>query len=150
MFIQTSRRTSSQDVGDGVCSSPHIESVAKYVISCLHPHTPLKVYCLAIAKHMRRGRQEDSHEFLRYAIDAMQKSLMHGVPQYAACSDVYIFLFSPYFAGRWKLNSLGLHSFTRYLAASSGPGSVARVVATTVTRSIGFSTLALISSKSIH
>ncbi|KAF5363746.1 hypothetical protein D9756_000192 [Leucocoprinus leucothites] len=34
-----------------------------------------------IAKHMRRGRQEDSHEFLRYAIDAMQKSLMHGVPK---------------------------------------------------------------------
>ncbi|KAF8897822.1 hypothetical protein BD779DRAFT_1492604 [Infundibulicybe gibba] len=27
-----------------------------------------------IAKHMRKGRQEDSHEFLRYAIDALQKS----------------------------------------------------------------------------
>ncbi|KIY49456.1 cysteine proteinase, partial [Fistulina hepatica ATCC 64428] len=30
----------------------------------------------AIAKHMRPGRQEDSHEFLRYAIDALQKSCL--------------------------------------------------------------------------
>ena len=31
-----------------------------------------------IASHMRRGRQEDSHEFLRYAIDALQKSCLAG------------------------------------------------------------------------
>ena len=29
---------------------------------------------------MRRGRQEDSHEFLRYAIDAIQKSCLAGYP----------------------------------------------------------------------
>ncbi|KAG6878569.1 hypothetical protein C0993_003024 [Termitomyces sp. T159_Od127] len=29
-----------------------------------------------IAKHLKRGRQEDSHEFLRYAIDALQKSCL--------------------------------------------------------------------------
>ena len=29
---------------------------------------------------MRRGRQEDSHEFLRYAIDAIQKSCLAGHP----------------------------------------------------------------------
>ncbi|KAJ7180346.1 Usp36 protein [Mycena crocata] len=34
----------------------------------------------AIAKHMRKGRQEDSHEFLRYAIDALQKSCLAGQP----------------------------------------------------------------------
>lgn len=33
-----------------------------------------------IAGHMRRGRQEDSHEFLRYAIDAIQKSCLAGHP----------------------------------------------------------------------
>ncbi|KAJ3991792.1 Usp36 protein [Lentinula boryana] len=33
-----------------------------------------------IAKHMRRGRQEDSHEFLRYAIDGLQKSCLAGQP----------------------------------------------------------------------
>ena len=31
-----------------------------------------------IAKHLRRGRQEDSHEFLRYAIDAFQRSCLAG------------------------------------------------------------------------
>ncbi|KAL4265009.1 Ubiquitin carboxyl-terminal hydrolase [Pleurotus pulmonarius] len=33
-----------------------------------------------IAKHMRKGRQEDSHEFLRYAIDAFQKTCLAGLP----------------------------------------------------------------------
>ncbi|KAK0461990.1 Usp36 protein [Desarmillaria tabescens] len=33
-----------------------------------------------IAKHLKRGRQEDSHEFLRYAIDALQKSCLFGYP----------------------------------------------------------------------
>ncbi|KAJ1927722.1 hypothetical protein IWQ60_002694 [Tieghemiomyces parasiticus] len=32
----------------------------------------------AIAKHMRLGRQEDSHEFLRYVVEAMQKSCLTG------------------------------------------------------------------------
>jgi ubiquitin carboxyl-terminal hydrolase 36/42 len=35
-----------------------------------------------IAKHLRRGRQEDSHEFLRYAIDALQKSCL---AEYSQC-----------------------------------------------------------------
>jgi ubiquitin carboxyl-terminal hydrolase 36/42 len=29
-----------------------------------------------IAKHLRRGRQEDAHEFLRYLIDACQKTCL--------------------------------------------------------------------------
>lgn len=33
-----------------------------------------------IAKHLRKGRQEDTHEFLRYAIDALQKSCLAGYP----------------------------------------------------------------------
>ncbi|KAI0832628.1 cysteine proteinase [Trametes gibbosa] len=33
-----------------------------------------------IAKHMKRGRQEDSHEFLRYFVDALQKSSLAGMP----------------------------------------------------------------------
>ncbi|XP_067937262.1 ubiquitin carboxyl-terminal hydrolase 36-like [Watersipora subatra] len=31
-----------------------------------------------IAKHLRWGRQEDAHEFLRYIVDAMQKSCLTG------------------------------------------------------------------------
>jgi ubiquitin carboxyl-terminal hydrolase 36/42 len=45
-----------------------------------HAFTPYQVASRlqAIASHMRRGRQEDSHEFLRYAIDALQKSCLAG------------------------------------------------------------------------
>ncbi|KAF5387760.1 hypothetical protein D9615_000611 [Tricholomella constricta] len=40
-----------------------------------------KGFCMSfIAKHLRKGRQEDSHEFLRYAIDAMQKACLAGHP----------------------------------------------------------------------
>ncbi|KAL4249655.1 Ubiquitin carboxyl-terminal hydrolase [Abortiporus biennis] len=44
------------------------------------PTTPYQITSNlnAIAKHLRRGRQEDSHEFLRYAIDALQKSCLAG------------------------------------------------------------------------
>ena len=41
-----------------------------------------------IAKHMRRGRQEDSHEFLRYAIDALQKACLAGHPPYVPGSHI--------------------------------------------------------------
>ncbi|KAJ2718716.1 hypothetical protein GGI07_005622 [Coemansia sp. Benny D115] len=32
-----------------------------------------------VAKHMRVGRQEDSHEFLRLLVDSFQRALLHGV-----------------------------------------------------------------------
>ncbi|KAJ2554877.1 hypothetical protein EV175_002443, partial [Coemansia sp. RSA 1933] len=32
-----------------------------------------------IAKHMRVGRQEDAHEFLRLLVESFQRSLMHGI-----------------------------------------------------------------------
>ncbi|KAJ1725567.1 hypothetical protein LPJ53_000237 [Coemansia erecta] len=32
-----------------------------------------------VAKHMRIGRQEDSHEFLRLLVEAFQRSLLHGI-----------------------------------------------------------------------
>jgi ubiquitin carboxyl-terminal hydrolase 36/42 len=34
-----------------------------------------------IAKHLRFGQQEDSHEFLRYVIDGMMKSCLAEVPE---------------------------------------------------------------------
>ncbi|KAG0709877.1 cysteine proteinase [Suillus ampliporus] len=48
-----------------------------------HSSTPFVIVSKlhVIAKHMRKGRQEDSHEFLRYAIDALQKSCLAGYPQ---------------------------------------------------------------------
>ncbi|KAI0638387.1 cysteine proteinase [Trametes polyzona] len=48
------------------------------------PHSvtpyPVTTKLQAIAKHMRRGRQEDSHEFLRCFVDALQKSALAGQP----------------------------------------------------------------------
>jgi len=35
-----------------------------------------------IARHMRWGRQEDAHEFLRYVVDALQRSALFGLPKY--------------------------------------------------------------------
>ncbi|KAJ2685917.1 hypothetical protein GGH99_003624 [Coemansia sp. RSA 1285] len=32
-----------------------------------------------VAKHMRVGRQEDAHEFLRLLVESFQRSLMHGI-----------------------------------------------------------------------
>ncbi|KAH9965798.1 hypothetical protein BC827DRAFT_1258986 [Russula dissimulans] len=48
-----------------------------------HAFTPYQIAnrLQLIAGHMRRGRQEDSHEFLRYAIDALQKSCLAGHPK---------------------------------------------------------------------
>jgi ubiquitin carboxyl-terminal hydrolase 36/42 len=34
-----------------------------------------------IAKHMRWGRQEDAHEFLRYVVDALQRANLVGLQQ---------------------------------------------------------------------
>lgn len=43
------------------------------------------IFYIDIAKHLRFGQQEDSHEFLRYVIDGMTKSCLAGV------SDKYLF-----------------------------------------------------------
>ncbi|KXN86131.1 Ubiquitin carboxyl-terminal hydrolase 36 [Leucoagaricus sp. SymC.cos] len=62
-----------------VCAFRQVTVQAHKSSSAFAPH-PVSNRLQTIAKHMRRGRQEDSHEFLRYAIDAMQKSCLHGVP----------------------------------------------------------------------
>ena len=35
-----------------------------------------------VAKHFRPGRQEDSHEYCRYLIEAFQRSCLHGYSKY--------------------------------------------------------------------
>ena len=41
----------------------------------------LFIFCfvLVIAKHMHWGRQEDAHEFLRYLVEALQKSCLNNL-----------------------------------------------------------------------
>jgi len=38
----------------------------------------LVLVIVVIARHMRWGRQEDAHEFLRYMVEAMHKSCING------------------------------------------------------------------------
>ena len=54
-------------------------------LCCLH-------LSIAIAKHLRKGRQEDTHEFLRYAIDALQKSCLAGYPPFVSADILGIYI----------------------------------------------------------
>jgi len=47
-------------------------------------------FVVVIARHMRWGRQEDAHEFLRYVVDALQRAALVGVPKYVVFSTVNI------------------------------------------------------------
>ena len=66
--------------------------------STFRPFLALPLGCLpisiAIAKHLRKGRQEDTHEFLRYAIDALQKSCLAGYPPFVSTNflGTYVYL----------------------------------------------------------
>ncbi|KAF7301885.1 Ubiquitin carboxyl-terminal hydrolase [Mycena indigotica] len=69
-------------VKQGFCMSCNLREVALKSYSSRVAFLPSEISnkLQHIAKHMRKGRQEDSHEFLRYAIDAMQKSCLAGHP----------------------------------------------------------------------
>ncbi|KAG6817861.1 hypothetical protein H0H87_001693 [Tephrocybe sp. NHM501043] len=62
------------------CSMRHVMAGAYNKASGAFSPTPITTKLQLIAKHLRKGRQEDSHEFLRYAIDALQKSCLAGQP----------------------------------------------------------------------
>ncbi|KIJ69956.1 hypothetical protein HYDPIDRAFT_121181 [Hydnomerulius pinastri MD-312] len=70
------------EVKGGFCMSCNLRQVMVDSHHKSHSFTPYPVTSKLqiIAKHMRKGRQEDSHEFLRYAIDALQKSCLAGYP----------------------------------------------------------------------
>ncbi|KAJ6539592.1 hypothetical protein B0H19DRAFT_1269897 [Mycena capillaripes] len=64
------------------CMACSLRKVASQAHASHSPFVPTAISSKlqTIAKHMRKGRQEDSHEFLRYAIDALQKSCLAGQP----------------------------------------------------------------------
>ncbi|KAI6152250.1 cysteine proteinase [Pisolithus tinctorius] len=68
---------------NGFCMSCSLRQVMMDSHQKSRPFTPFPITSKLqlIAKHMRKGRQEDAHEFLRYAIDALQKSCLAGYPQ---------------------------------------------------------------------
>ncbi|KAF8622116.1 hypothetical protein AX15_007251 [Amanita polypyramis BW_CC] len=66
----------------GFCMTCNLRKVAVTAHTSVQAFTPRSIteWLQTIAKHMKRGRQEDSHEFLRYAVDALQKACLAGYP----------------------------------------------------------------------
>ncbi|CDO73757.1 hypothetical protein BN946_scf185015.g85 [Trametes cinnabarina] len=69
-------------VKGSLCVACSLRQVMCEAFSKPHSITPYPVITKlqVIAKHMRRGRQEDSHEFLRYFVDALQRASLAGLP----------------------------------------------------------------------
>ncbi|CAM9632941.1 unnamed protein product [Lampetra fluviatilis] len=58
---------------------------------------------MRIAKHLRIGRQEDAHEFLRYVVDAMQASCLYGhseLDRYTEATTLIYQIFGGYLRSR--------------------------------------------------
>ncbi|CAM9728056.1 unnamed protein product [Lampetra planeri] len=58
---------------------------------------------MRIAKHLRIGRQEDAHEFLRYVVDAMQASCLYGhseLDRYTEATTLLYQIFGGYLRSR--------------------------------------------------
>ncbi|KAF9238748.1 cysteine proteinase [Melanogaster broomeanus] len=81
--LQAHSKSDPCRVKNGFCLSCNLRQVMVDSHHRSHSFTPYQITTKLqlIAKHMRKGRQEDSHEFLRYAIDALQKSCLAGYPQ---------------------------------------------------------------------
>ncbi|EAU84350.1 Usp36 protein [Coprinopsis cinerea okayama7 len=80
--VLSHHKQESCKVDRGFCMACALRQVAAKSFSSRSPFAPSQITgrLQTIAKHMRKGRQEDTHEFLRYAIDALQKSCLAGYP----------------------------------------------------------------------
>ncbi|KAF8507854.1 cysteine proteinase [Hysterangium stoloniferum] len=69
-------------VSDGFCMACKLRDTTENTFTRDRPFIPTTMVqnLHRIAKHMRRGRQEDAHEFLRYSVDALQRSCLVGYP----------------------------------------------------------------------
>nr|KAG5695092.1 hypothetical protein BaRGS_015068 [Batillaria attramentaria] len=56
----------------------HIKSAFQHTGHAFKPQMMLQKLKM-IAKHMRWGRQEDAHEFLRYLVDGLQRACLNGL-----------------------------------------------------------------------
>ncbi|KAJ1991320.1 hypothetical protein EDC05_003539 [Coemansia umbellata] len=81
-YLLTREHSSSCRAGDNciLCKfEAHVvRALSKRESSSISPK-PVVGRLKLIAKHMRVGRQEDAHEFLRLLIESFQRSLMHGI-----------------------------------------------------------------------
>ncbi|XP_061436700.1 ubiquitin carboxyl-terminal hydrolase 36-like [Lethenteron reissneri] len=68
-----------------------------------------------IAKHLRIGRQEDAHEFLRYVVDGMQASCLYGhseLDRYTEATTLIYQIFGGYLRSRVECMQCCNHSDT--------------------------------------
>ncbi|KAI8322346.1 cysteine proteinase [Martensiomyces pterosporus] len=81
-YLLTREHSNSCRAGDNcmLCKfeSHVVRALSKRESSSISPK-PIVARLKLVAKHMRIGRQEDAHEFLRLLIDSFQRSLLHGV-----------------------------------------------------------------------
>ncbi|KAH8830323.1 cysteine proteinase [Flagelloscypha sp. PMI_526] len=73
-----SHKTCSRKSDGKFCMTDSLRSLLNECFKDSRPCTPNYLYSNLnqIAKDLRKGRQEDSHEFLRYAIDAIQRATL--------------------------------------------------------------------------
>ncbi|XP_061405085.1 ubiquitin carboxyl-terminal hydrolase 36-like [Lethenteron reissneri] len=70
---------------------------------------------ICIAKHLRIGRQEDAHEFLRYVVDGMQASCLYGhseLDRYTEATTLIYQIFGGYLRSRVECMQCCNHSDT--------------------------------------
>uniref|UniRef100_A0A663FJ84 Ubiquitin carboxyl-terminal hydrolase 36 n=1 Tax=Aquila chrysaetos chrysaetos TaxID=223781 RepID=A0A663FJ84_AQUCH len=58
----------------------HVNTVLRSSGRAIYPSAVISVLTL-IGEHFQLGMQEDAHEFLRYAIDAMQRACLSGISE---------------------------------------------------------------------
>ncbi|XP_029862616.1 LOW QUALITY PROTEIN: ubiquitin carboxyl-terminal hydrolase 42-like [Aquila chrysaetos chrysaetos] len=66
----------------------HVNTVLRSSGRVIYPSAVISVLTL-IGEHFQLGMQEDAHEFLRYAIDAMQRACLSGISDCKVASDSY-------------------------------------------------------------
>ena len=109
----------------------------------------MDVSCVVIAKHMRKGRQEDTHEFLRYAIDGLQKSCLAGHPSFVfAFLDTNLKLI--FYIANWTLKLQRRPGCTNCLVVVYVPELPVEIVGTIAIRSIAYWISVLIFSDAIR
>ncbi|XP_078723477.1 ubiquitin carboxyl-terminal hydrolase 36-like, partial [Lampetra fluviatilis] len=89
-----------------------LEGCHQILYLSLCPHVHLSA---GIAKHLRIGRQEDAHEFLRYVVDAMQASCLYGhseLDRYTGATTLIYQIFGGYLRSRVECMQCCNHSDT--------------------------------------
>jgi len=104
-LIRTNHRISC-NVKSSFCMLCALQQHLSTAYSSGQAFKPMKIlnHLQLIARHLRVNRQEDAHEFIRFSIDAMQKSCLYGLPknldEYTKSTTVVHQIFGGYLRSR--------------------------------------------------